>query len=110
MRFKVLGPLEVWSDGAMVPPGRPKQRLLLAVLLAHAGAPLVSDQLVDILWHGSPPASARVNLRGYVRELRRTGTPIAHGPSGYVLTPSAGELDSAEFAGLTGRGAAAIEA
>jgi hypothetical protein len=34
--FRLLGPLEVESDGAVLPVGGPRQRALLAFLLLHA--------------------------------------------------------------------------
>ncbi len=50
MRFRVLGPLEVWDNSRRVTVGGPQQRALLAVLLLNAGRVVSTDRLVDHLW------------------------------------------------------------
>ena len=72
MEFRVLGPLEIRADdgGALVPTRR-KQRVLLAMLLLRANQPVSVTTIVDGLWPGSVPGSARSNLYSYVSNLRR---------------------------------------
>src|SRR6266511_898745 len=70
MRFRILGPLEVWDGTAWASVKAGKQRALLAILLLHAGRPLDRDWLVDALWNGLPPASAERLLPHYVWRLR----------------------------------------
>jgi len=48
----------------------PKQRALLALLLLHANEVVSSDRLVEELWSGEPPASAR---RPDANRARATG-------------------------------------
>ncbi|MFB4317537.1 BTAD domain-containing putative transcriptional regulator [Actinomadura sp. 21ATH] len=72
MRFGVLGPLEVATDG-----GRPvripelKVRALLADLLVHGGAPVSSGRLIDDLWGPERPGDPAGALRVKVSQLRR---------------------------------------
>jgi DNA-binding SARP family transcriptional activator len=107
VRFGVLGPLQVWRDGAAVPVGGPKQRDLLTLLLFRPNVFVSSDALSDALWDGAPPASAQVTLRTYVAGLRRALEPdrdpggeskVLRGlPGGYELCVDPDALDSARF-------------
>jgi DNA-binding SARP family transcriptional activator/ABC-type branched-subunit amino acid transport system substrate-binding protein len=80
LRFRVLGPVEVWQDGRELPLGTGRQRALLALLALHANELVAADRLVDELWEGKPPASATKVLQGYVSQLRRVL------PEGSLLT------------------------
>ena len=66
MRIAVLGPLEVLTEelAPVAVPGA-KERLLLAVLTASAPGVVSSDRLVDTLWDGTPPDSARKSLQAH---------------------------------------------
>jgi DNA-binding SARP family transcriptional activator/tetratricopeptide (TPR) repeat protein len=75
VRFALLGPLRAWRGTTELELGPPQQRLLLAVLLAGAGAPVSLDELVDVLWEDSPPASAVNVIHRYVGALRRLFEP-----------------------------------
>jgi DNA-binding SARP family transcriptional activator len=55
MRFGVLGPLEVEADDGPVVLGGPKERLLLALLLARPDQVVSVDALVLGLWGEQPP-------------------------------------------------------
>ena len=48
-----------------------KQRALLAILLLGANELPTGDRLIDQLWGGRPPASARKVLQTYVSKIRR---------------------------------------
>ena len=50
MQFRILGPVEVLDGQRLVELGRPKQRVLLAVLLVHANQVVALDQLIEELW------------------------------------------------------------
>ena len=69
MEFRILGPLEVVAAGQPLDLGTPRQRALLALLLVQAGGVVSSDRLVEDLWDGDPPATARHTLQGYVHRL-----------------------------------------
>jgi DNA-binding SARP family transcriptional activator len=67
MRIAVLGPLEVSSDdGVPVAVPGAKERLLLAVLAAGAPGVVSTDRIVEALWNGRRPVSAR----GWRSEMR----------------------------------------
>jgi len=116
--FRLLGPLGVSRDGALVPLG-PKHRTLLAALLLHANQLVTIGQLVDYLWGDRPPASALNLLRGYVSELRKVlglaRSPDAPAPAlltlppGYLLTLTTDQLDLHAFERGLGEARAALE-
>ncbi len=71
VEFRVLGPLEVRTEGqpVAVPPGQLPQ--LLAVLLLHVGRVVTVDTLMDVLWDGEQPGSARKLIQVRMSQLRR---------------------------------------
>ncbi|PWG15159.1 transcriptional regulator [Streptomyces sp. V2] len=75
LRLQVLGPLRVWRDGVEVDPGPRQQAYLLAILLARAGKPISTSELVDLIWAEDVPASAVNILQKYVGALRRLFEP-----------------------------------
>jgi hypothetical protein len=64
--FGVLGPLLMTVDGAPVPPGTPKQRAVLAVLVMNRNRPVGTDSL------GSAMSRVRYLAGGYSSWHRRT--------------------------------------
>ena len=48
--YRVLGPVEVLADGAPVAAGGPKQRGVVAVLVAAAGRPVSVDTLLQAIY------------------------------------------------------------
>ncbi|MEU6300155.1 AfsR/SARP family transcriptional regulator [Streptomyces erythrochromogenes] len=109
--FRILGPLDVQRAGEPVPITAPKERDLLALLLLNADRPVPAEELIDGIWGGAPPSTARTTLQNYVKRLRqalddsRTGRIVlATEPGGYVLRLDHGVLDLREFDGLV-RGA-----
>jgi predicted ATPase/DNA-binding SARP family transcriptional activator len=91
----VLGALEVVDDhGRVHAITSPSQRVVLAVLAAHAGEVVRIDQLVDAVWGDDPPPSARSSLRTYVSRLRRLlGDELVIHPTGYELRASVDARD-----------------
>uniref|UniRef100_UPI000B0FFDD2 AfsR/SARP family transcriptional regulator n=1 Tax=Streptomyces neyagawaensis TaxID=42238 RepID=UPI000B0FFDD2 len=75
LRIRVLGPLGAEVAGAPVGLGTPRQRAVLALLVAARGAVVSMDRMVDELWRGAPPARATVSLQVYVSNLRRLLEP-----------------------------------
>lgn len=95
MEFRMLGPLEVVSDGRTLRLGSGKQLGLVAVLLLHANQAVSVDRLVDDLWGDSPPPTAPKIVRNYVSLLRRElGDRLVTRSPGYLLRVDPGELDS----------------
>ncbi|MEV7097913.1 BTAD domain-containing putative transcriptional regulator [Amycolatopsis sp. NPDC051045] len=106
LRFRVLGPLEVVVDGAVVPVNATKQRVLLAMLLLSANSLVSADDLVDQLWDQDPPRGARATLQTYVQRLRRVigeADRIITMASGYRIRVESGELDLDRFRELVDR-------
>src|SRR5829696_7988272 len=111
MDFKVLGPLEVWRDGAVVAIGGPKPRALLASLLLHANEPVSADRLALALWGEEAPAGASATVRVHVSRLRRAlgdDGVVATTAAGYHVRLRPGELDLDRFLRLVEEGREAL--
>jgi predicted ATPase/DNA-binding SARP family transcriptional activator len=112
VEFRVLGPLEVVAAGRPLDLGTPRQRTLLGLLLVHPGEVVSYDRLLEELWDGDPPATARHTLQGYAHRLRRTLGPdawrLTTRPPGYQLKVSTGELDAQRFQDLATAGRRAL--
>jgi predicted ATPase/DNA-binding SARP family transcriptional activator len=103
MEFRLLGPLEVSTDGGPLEL-RAKERTLLAVLLLHANETVSSERLIDEIWGESPPVSAAKVLATYVWQLRKTlGETIVTRSPGYAAVVSPEQLDTARFDALVAR-------
>ena len=99
MRFGILGSLDIADNGHQLSLGGRKQRILLAVLLLHAGEAVPRDRLIEAVWDGRPPPSADVSLDTYVHRLRKLLGPerITRGSGGYAIHVEPEELDSNRF-------------
>ncbi len=99
LEFRLLGPLEVESGGAVLPVGGPRQRSLLAFLLLHSNEVVRRDALIDALWGEDPPARVQNALQVAVHALRKLlgSDRIETVGDGYRLRVEAGELDLARF-------------
>ncbi len=71
MRFRLLGPLEVWAGEDWQEIRAPKWRSLLAVLLINAGQVVPVDVLINEVWQDAPPDTAANLVSIYVLRLRR---------------------------------------
>jgi len=99
VEFRILGPLEVWHGGALVPVRGSKQRALLAVLVLHANEVVSTDRLMDALWGSEVPDQAALRVR--VSQLRKAlgagGETIVTQAPGYRLGVEDGALDLHRF-------------
>ena len=75
VEVRVLGPAEALVAGEPVDLGAPKQRALLALLASRLGAAMPVDAVLEELWEGRPPRSAKTSLQAYVANLRRILEP-----------------------------------
>jgi DNA-binding SARP family transcriptional activator/tetratricopeptide (TPR) repeat protein len=105
MWFGLLGQLCVrGDDGVELSVAGPRQRVMLAALLMRACQTVPTRDLADLLWEGTPPDSAPVTLRSYVKRLRRRlgagGSRIVTRNNGYLIEVSGDELDLSCFAEL----------
>ncbi|MEU5309363.1 AAA family ATPase [Streptomyces sp. NPDC021562] len=89
---QVLGPIGADIDGAPVHLGSPRQRAVLALLLAGRGRVVSVDRLVDRLWRGRPPRKAAASLHVYVSNLRRVLEPgrAPRTPAGVLVSVAPG--------------------
>ncbi|MEJ2871449.1 BTAD domain-containing putative transcriptional regulator [Actinomycetospora sp. OC33-EN08] len=103
MQLRVLGSLELLTEGEIPPLGGPKPRLLLAALLAHRRRLVPSDRLVAILWENDAPATAVATLQTHLSRLRRVlhvepeGPRLETRPPGYRLAVGPDVVDADRF-------------
>jgi DNA-binding SARP family transcriptional activator len=116
LSFRMLGPLEVWADDRQVFVGGRRQRTVLAMLLLSPDRVVSVDGLVEAVWQGHPPATARTQvaicIAGVRKTLRGVGRSdvIATRASGYLLPSDRHRIDVLEFEErLAGARAAADE-
>ncbi|MER7847468.1 AfsR/SARP family transcriptional regulator [Kitasatospora sp. NPDC096077] len=132
MDIELLGTLAVREQGRSITPTAPKPRQVLALLALHADQVVPISALIEELWAGTPPRSARTTLQTYVLQLRALiATALGQGdgegagggagrrtakdvlvtvPGGYLLDTGNGTSDVREFDRLAGRGYRAMDA
>ncbi|WP_448812023.1 AfsR/SARP family transcriptional regulator [Agromyces bauzanensis] len=76
----------------------PRERLVLASLIAARGRTVPTGELVDLLWGEEPPSTAVNKVQRHVGELRRllepelparaTGSAVHGAGEGYRLDPT----------------------
>jgi predicted ATPase/DNA-binding SARP family transcriptional activator len=100
MEIRLLGPLEVYSQGRAVEVAGRRLRLLLAVLALQPAQVVTAERLIDLLWQkGSPPADPANALQALVVRLRRAlgaapgGERLTSRPSGYLLAVEPDQVD-----------------
>ncbi|MET9954377.1 BTAD domain-containing putative transcriptional regulator [Streptomyces sp. NPDC006339] len=116
VHFRLLGGIEVLTDGRAVDVGHTRQRCVLAVLLVDVGRPVTVDKLVDRVWADRPPQRARDALYSYLSRLRRalahapdTETEIERRSDGYLLRARPETIDIHHFRTLVSRARAATD-
>ncbi|MFH9354190.1 BTAD domain-containing putative transcriptional regulator [Kitasatospora sp. NPDC017646] len=124
--------MAVREQGRSITPTAPKPRQVLALLALHADQVVPISALIEELWAGTPPRSARTTLQTYVLQLRALiATALEQGdgegagggagrrtakdvlvtvPGGYLLDTGNGTSDVREFDRLAGRGYRAMDA
>jgi DNA-binding SARP family transcriptional activator len=93
---------------------RPQERGVLAYLLLNAGVVVTSGQVVEAIWGGAAPATARTQVQVCVSHIRRAlrdagadGVLESHA-RGYRIAVDSGTLDLAEFDSYVDRGRSAL--
>ncbi|HYN94070.1 MAG TPA: BTAD domain-containing putative transcriptional regulator [Pilimelia sp.] len=106
--FRLLGDLDVRVDGERSRPLPLKPRRLLAALLLEPGRHVPRDRLVDVIWDGGPPRSARGALQVYASQVRAALPAVAltHRAGGYLLDVDPEAVDLHRFRALVTRSAA----
>jgi predicted ATPase/DNA-binding SARP family transcriptional activator len=104
VRVELLGPLRVVVGGGAVEIRGPKRRAILVLLALAEGRTVTVDLLVDALWPGDPPESARQALHTHVFRLRAqlgpAATRLRTRQDGYLLELAADDLDVARARAL----------
>jgi DNA-binding SARP family transcriptional activator len=117
LRFDLLGVLRVSRGGVAVDLGPPQQRVVLGVLLMHAGRPFGREQLIEAVWDSAAPSYAVNLVQKYVSRIRRSLEPrrprrarpslLTWTDGGYLLSTRTASLDLTEFDQEIERAAAA---
>ncbi|WP_245238507.1 AfsR/SARP family transcriptional regulator [Streptomyces sp. MZ04] len=110
--YRLLGPVEAWRAGRRLDLGGPKPRALLAALLLEPGRVVSVDALIDAIWGGNPPGTARSLIQSYVSALRRalSADAIETRPPGYLIHADTALVDRTAFERLTAQGRQAAAA
>ncbi|MEU8379095.1 AAA family ATPase [Streptosporangium sp. NPDC048865] len=113
LRLEILGPLRIRRDGVEVDPGPGQQASLLALLLARAGRPVSTTELIYLIWGDEVPASALNVIQKYVGALRRLLEPglparaaggfLHRRGNGYLIAANSETLDLVAFRDLVSR-------
>jgi DNA-binding SARP family transcriptional activator len=94
--------MRIRDDTTWSPLSAGQQRVVLAVLLAEAGAIVSTERLATELWGDAVPKEAQSTLRGYIMRLRRAlggtnASRLVTRGQGYELLVADGERDAAVF-------------
>ncbi len=113
MRFRILGPLEVWSGEDWIGISADKWRALLACLLLKSSQIVPTETLIFELWGDTPPPTANNLVSIYVTQLRRAmgdeeDRILIRRRPGYQLKISPGDTDLQQFETLVARGREAL--
>ncbi|WP_155352726.1 BTAD domain-containing putative transcriptional regulator [Acrocarpospora macrocephala] len=111
--LRVLGPFDARVGDRSVPLGGPRQRAVLALLVAMRGDVVSVDRMIEDLWRGEPPAKATASLQSYVANLRRLLEPdrpprapaevIVSAAPGYAIRLDPDAVDAWRFERLAER-------
>jgi DNA-binding SARP family transcriptional activator len=107
MEVRLLGPVEVDTDGGQLSLRGPIQRALVAMLALHANRVVASQELLHSVW-GPESTATRRSLQWQVWQLRRLLGPqagrLVYRAPGYLLRVEPEELDLARFQDLADQG------
>jgi WD40 repeat protein/DNA-binding SARP family transcriptional activator/serine/threonine protein kinase len=96
--YRVLGTLEVRVDGAPIPLGGPKQRGVLAVLVAMSGRPVAVDTLLQATYGEDAAPGGRATLQTFVSNLRHAlGDVITRQGNAYFVDCTGALIDATSF-------------
>lgn len=105
MHYTLLGPVGIDFEDIPLTVKRPRCRAVLGYLLLHANRVVSTGQLIDALWGGSEPQTARSQIQADIAALRRVcrdagaRIPVESRAPGYSITVDDGELDLDVFRG-----------
>ncbi|HUG75799.1 MAG TPA: BTAD domain-containing putative transcriptional regulator, partial [Acidimicrobiia bacterium] len=98
MKIRVLGALEVESGVELLALGGPRQRAILAVLIAEVPDPVASETLITGIWGGDAAPETRASLQTYVSNLRQLlGGRVLFDRGAYRLDVDPAAIDAHVF-------------
>ncbi|MEU4287771.1 BTAD domain-containing putative transcriptional regulator [Kribbella sp. NPDC026596] len=101
MEFRLLGPVQIWSEGERIGLKRRQERLLLAVLLLEPAKAVPAERLIELLWPEAMPANPRRALQVYISRLRTVlDVELTSGREGYAIQTPLGTTDIEQFRSL----------
>lgn len=107
VEVNLLGPIEVWVDGDERAPAGRIRRSILGLLALRAGRVVDAETLIDGVWNGSPPSTARASLQMHISQIRRSVAVdglISTDDGGYRLNLPEDDIDVRRFSSLTREG------
>jgi DNA-binding SARP family transcriptional activator/tetratricopeptide (TPR) repeat protein len=116
MDFRILGPLAAYRLEQDVRIGGSRQQTTLAMLLLEPGNVVPLTRLVDAMWDGDPPTTARAQVQICISSLRRAITTddgahmIDTRSPGYLLRLEGATLDVQDFEAMVAVGRQAVAA
>ncbi|MDQ7905927.1 BTAD domain-containing putative transcriptional regulator [Phytohabitans sp. ZYX-F-186] len=99
----MLGPVTVAVRGSRHRIPRAQTRGLLALMLINLGRRISREAVIEAMWGGTPPSTARSQVHNAVTVIRahlaEVGAPevLDSGPSGYELLVEPDQVDAARF-------------
>lgn len=90
MKFLVLGSLAVTDGATPADLGGVKQRAVLGYLLLNANQVVPNSRMLDALWDGQAPSTARKMVQNAVSAIRRTLAAAGAGCSAELVTHAHG--------------------
>lgn len=99
VKYRVLGPLMAARGSAPCELGGPRQKMVLAALLANGNRVVSRDALIDAVWSSDPPTAAKASLHSYVSNLRKElgEDQISSEGGGYRIVVDHDSLDARLF-------------
>lgn len=113
IRYRLLGPVELYHEGRAVDLASTKVRLMLTALALAPNTVVSFEALNRVLWERGAPPSARSNVRTYATTLRRvldrdSRNRLVSRGGGYLLSTDPDELDVQVFTRLAEIGRRAL--
>ncbi|WP_431974330.1 BTAD domain-containing putative transcriptional regulator [Micromonospora haikouensis] len=103
MQLRVLGPIEITHEDRRLDIPGLRARTVLAILAANRGRAVQVEDLIDTVWDGHPPSTARSQIQICVSQLRRLLAEVGRKDAletrfgGYLLRLAPTELDAGRF-------------
>ncbi|MCL1598311.1 MAG: winged helix-turn-helix domain-containing protein, partial [Actinomycetia bacterium] len=101
MNFSILGPARVTDAGRVLNIGGPKQRTVLAMLIAGGGKVVSADLIAEAVYGDELPERYRRIVQTYVSTLRSVvGDTITREGDGWIFRVGTSQVDAFEFEAL----------